>query len=289
MAEQMTFAHTSWAGIELDHPAEWEMFRLMRKGDKWQWGFVDRSHQRIGLLCRKLGYVPNLGKMLETHQEKEKKERTVPLTGQPTGWLGTVRQSEGGWVVNAGRFIEDSMMLVEMIVVWPQRRDQELENVILGSVRSVPVENEMRLWQAMGLKARMHQEYHIVEFKAEVGKVEWVFGKGAKPRQTVAIERISMPKYWLKGTLAGWLRSREEKWTSMKEWTQNVNGHEAACWKATAKGLMVDSLLLKKKVKVEMAWLCEKEQRVYRVSCMATQRGSELAMPEDSEVVCCNR
>jgi hypothetical protein len=289
MAEQMAFAHTSWAGIQLDHPAEWELFRLVRKADRWRCGFMDRTHQRIDMRWRRLDYVPNLGKMLERHQEKEKREKTVPLAGQPEGWMGTVRQVDGGAVVNAGRFVEETMTLVEMIVIWPGKRDQELENAILQSVRGVEAENGMRLWQAMGLKARMSQEYDIVEYKAEVGKVECVFGKGAKPRQKVSVERLAMPKYWLKGTLAGWLRIREEKWQTTEEWKQNVNGHDAAGRKAVGKGLLVDSVLLKKKVKAEVAWLCEKEQRVYRVSCFATQRKSEIAVPTDIEIMCCNR
>jgi hypothetical protein len=289
MAKQMAFAHTSWAGIQLDHPADWELFRMVRKADKWRCGFTDRSHQRIDMRWRKLDYVPNLAKMLERHQEKEKKEKTVPLTGQAEGWMGTVRQVDGGAVVNAGRFVQEAMMLVEMIVVWPGRRDQELENAVLGSVRAVEAENDMKLWQAMGLKALVSREYDIVEYKAEVGRIEWVFGKGRKAGARVSLERLAMPKYWLKGTLAGWLRTREDKWHTMEEWKQNVSGHEAAGRKATSQGLLVDSLLLKKKVMAEVAWLCDKEQRVYRLSCMAKQRRSELALPTDIEIVCCNR
>jgi hypothetical protein len=289
MTEQMVFAHTSWAGIQLDHPADWEMFRLMQKDGRWRAGFTDRTHHRIDIRWRKLGYVPNLAKMLERYQEKEKKEKTVPLTGQPQGWQGTVRQAGEGVVVNAGRFIDETKTLVEMIVVWPQKRDQKLENGIFDSVQSLTAKEGMKLWQAMGLKARMNEGYDIVEYKAEPGRVEWVFGKGRKPAEKLAVERIAMPKYWLKGTLAKWLRTREEKWEKLEEWTQNIGGHEAACWKATSRGLLKDSLLLKKKIKTEMAWLCEKEKRVYRVSFQATQRKSELAMPVDFEVVCCNR
>jgi hypothetical protein len=288
MAEQMAFAHTSWAGIELDHPAEWELFRVVRKADRWRCGFTDRTHQRIDMRWRKLDYVPSLAKMLERYQEKEKKEQTAPLTGQTAGWMGTIRQTEGGSVVNAGTFLEEAMVLVEMILVWPGKRDQELENVVLRSVRPMEVKNGTRLWQAMGLKARMSQEYDIVEYTAEAGRVEWVMGKGAKPRQKVAMERLAMPKYWLKGTLSRWLRTREQKWQVLEEWNQNVSGHEAAGQRASSRGLLVDSLLLKKKVKTEMAWLCDKEQRVYRLACMATQRQSELALPDDVEIICCN-
>jgi hypothetical protein len=288
MAQQMLFSHTSWAGIQLDHPADWELFRLVRKADRWRFGLTDRHHQRVDMRWRKLGYKPNLDKMLERHQEKEKKAKTTPATGLAEGWRGTVRQVEGGCVVNAGKFIEQGGILVEMIIVWPGKRDQNLENTILRSVRHVDVENGRKLWQAMGLKAHVGQEYDIIEYKAEVGRVELVFGKSKKgPR--VAIERIAMPKYWLKGSLTGWLKAREEKWTVLETGKQNVRGHDAAILKAAAKGLMVDSILLKKKVKAEIAWLCDKEQRVYRVSCLATQRGKDISVPDDVEVVCCGR
>jgi hypothetical protein len=164
-----------------------------------------------------------------------------------------------------------------------------LENTILQSVRPPDAEGGMKKWQAMGMKVYIGAEYDIIEYKAESGRIEWVFGKTKKAGRRVAIERLAMPKYWLKGTVAEWLRSQADQRKVTEEWTEKVSGHQATCMRSSAKGLMVDTLLLKKQVKAEMAWLCETEQRVYRVSCFATQRATDIEIPKDVKVECCNR
>jgi len=263
---------------------------MVWKQDRWRCSFTDRYHQRVDMRWRKLRYAPNLGKMLERHQEKEQKEKTVELAGQPEGWKGALRKVEGGWVVNAGRFFEGPKLLVEMIIVWPGARDQRLENSILRSVRPLDIADGMRCWQAMGMKVHMGAEYDIIEYKVEPGRTEWVFGREKKRGARVAVERIAMPGYWLKGTIKDWLRSKAEGWKMLDEWQGEVSGHEAAGLKAYSQGLLVDSLLLKKRVKSEVAWLCDKEQRVYRISCTATQRSKkDVAVPENIEVLCCQR
>jgi hypothetical protein len=273
----------------LDHPVDWELFRATRKDDRWRCEFTDRQHQRIDMRWRRLGYVPNLGKMLERYQEKEQKEKTVELEGLPEGWKGTLRRVEGGSIVNAGRFFDAAKILVEMIVVWPGSRDQHLEKAILRSVEPVHAADGMKVWEAMGMKTYLAAEYDIIEYKAEAGRVEWVFAKQKKGGQRVAIERIAMPKYWLKGTVAQWLASQMEGWSINETWTENVNGHEAACLRGSTNGLMVHSLLFKKNMKAQTAWLCQTEQRVYRISCTATQRKKDIAVPMDVRVDCCKR
>jgi hypothetical protein len=282
----MIFEHTSWRDVQVDHPADWELFRMTWKGDRWRCSFTDRYHQRMDMRWRRLDYAPSMEKMLERHQEKEQRERTVVLDGQPEGWMGTLREVEGGWVVNAGRFFDAAKVLVELILVWPGDRDRQLENRILQGVGPIELQDGMRLWKAMGMSVQLDEKYDIFEYKAEAGRIEWVFAKQKKGGQRVAIERLSMPKYWLKGPVADWLRSQAKDWSIKSQWSQSMNGHTAAALKAEAKGLMVDSLLLKKKVKAEVAWLCDREQRVYRVSCNATQRSREIDVPKDVIVKC---
>ncbi len=278
---------TIWRDVKLEHPVDWELFRMNRKDDRWRCCFADRYHQRLDLRWRRLKYVPDLNKMLERHHEKEKADKTTVLQGQPEGWLGTVRQTEGGWIVNAGKFFENAKLLVEIVVVWPGKRDRSLENRILQGIRPAESESGLKLWKAMGMRVRLSEQYDIIEFKAEAGRVEWIFGKERKRGPRVAIERIAMPKYWLRGTLDKWLMSQSGEWKIMSRSKEVINGHEAAVQKAQTRGLLVDSLVLKRKVKVEKAWLCEKEQRVYKVSCGATQRSLDIDVPEDVMVYCC--
>jgi hypothetical protein len=285
--QQMRFAHISWRDVQLDLPSDWELFRAVRKNDQWRCSFADRYHQRVDIRWRKLGYVPDLERMLERHQEKEQKERTVTLTGQPEEWKGTLRQTQGGWVVNAGRFLEQTGILVEMILVWPERRDAELESRILASVRPIEEENGMKLWEAMGMKARVGAKYDILEYKAEAGKVEWTFGQQKTKGPKVMLQRMAMPKYWLRGTVAEWLLTEAAGRSIQEEWTANVNGHVAAGMRSSARVLLVDSVLLKRQIRAEVAWLCQKELRVYRMACTAAQRSKELGIPTDVKIECC--
>jgi hypothetical protein len=287
--KQMIFASTSWRDIKWDHPGDWELFQMVWKDDRWRCSFTDRYHQRLDMRWRKLNYVPSLENMLQRHQEKAQKEKTVELEGQAEGWKGTLRQVEGGWVVNAGTFLEEAKILVEIILVWPGPRDQELENTILRSVRPLDTADGMKKWEAMGMKVYTDAEYDIIEYKAEAGRIEWVFGKTKKGGRRVAIEKLAMPRYWLKGSVAQWLRSQADEKKVIEEWTEKVNGHQAACLRSSAQGLMADSLLLKRRMKAEMAWLCETEQRVYRISCFAAQRKMDIEIPKDVKIECCKR
>ncbi|HSV27808.1 MAG TPA: hypothetical protein VLH60_07935 [Sedimentisphaerales bacterium] len=263
---------------------------MMRKNDRWRCSFTDRYHQRMDMRWRKLGYVPSLKKMLERHQKKEHQSKTAVLSGQPEGWIGTLREVQGGWIVNTGKFFADAELLVEIILVWPDKRDRELENRILRGIRPVELQDGARIWQAMGMCVRLDGEYDIIEYKAEAGRVEWVFGR-QKDRcgQRVAVERIAMPKYWLKSTIEKWLKSQVQEWTMTDEWSGHINGHEASGLKAVTRGLMVDSLLFKRKFRADRAWLCGNEQRVYKVSCSAIRRSRDISIPEDVFVECCQR
>jgi len=281
---------TSWRGVQLEHPAQWELMRANGLGEPGCCVFADRFYQRLQLQWQKLTYVPRMDLLLQKFREKSKDDdvELSELTTAPAPWQGIVRDLEEGCVVHAGRFFRDSRLLVEVTLVWPQQRDVDLENEILASIRTERPDAPVRLWQAAGLSVSLNREYELLESDSKVGKVCWKFGTDAKAEPTLLIERIALPQYWLDRSLGDWLESQLPKGQHVLDRRAvKVNAHSAQQLISTSR---LGRLTLWRglwKVRMDLGWQCPTEQRVYRVAFWTRSRIEQIHLPEPLEIRCC--
>ncbi len=284
------FNRTVWRGVELDHPADWELMSASRYGAPGACTLADRRHERLKIQWRPLKAAPNLAKLLE--EKKPEPERKIArLTGQPTGWHGTTERTGRAMLVHAGRFFADDGLLIEVMLLWPGKRDRAAENALLQSVRPAQADPQgRRLWQAMGLRMTVGAEYDLLKHYAGSGQVAWGFGpptgKNAKP--VLGARRMAMPRRWLSVPLEEWLQTQlGEPWR--KEFVKRtaVNGHTAARMTSARGARIRDRLGGRRLRRTDLAWECPVENRVYHVQYEEPTGASEARLPEHAQVNCC--
>jgi len=286
---------TCWRGVQVDHPAVWEASVASGPQEGGRLTFVDRRFTRLDLRWRHLKYVPNMDDLLDRSGGKDKKTddqgvTTAMLGSAPPDWRGLVRTGGQGAVVNAGRFFEDQRLLVEAAIIWPKDRDKDLERQILESVTVHKTDAPARHWRALGIDAQVDRQFELVQNNAQVGRVNWMFQGPAKhtPPQLM-IERLAMVDCWLKEPLSEWIVSNLPLHSQvLRDEEISFNRHSARRLLSQSKVGTVSALTGRRMVRVDVAWQCEQDLRLYHIAygCMA-RRGTELELPVELRVDCC--
>lgn len=282
------FDQTVWRGICVRHPAEWELVFASSHGHPGRCSFADRRYERLRVEWHRAKPETNFRKMLEDVASKKREEgkQAEALRGQAEGWYGTVEQTETGTLVHAGRFLEKAGLLADVLMIWPGKRDRRLENEVLSGIAVTPEED---LWQAMGLKVRVPQGYDLLHFLPEAGKVWWEFGrKDGKPWPRFSVERLAVPRYWLKVPLEKWLEGSLEKGArAVSVGKAAYKGHEAVRLLSTKSGGAWDKVRGRREHVVHFAWKCPVEERVYHMRFSDMSRGAFPALPSALAIECC--
>jgi hypothetical protein len=295
MAEPLE--RTCWRAIQVDHPPEWEVAVASGADDPGRLVFADRCFHRLDICWKTLKYIPNMDLMLSKHRQGDRQDGTTlcDLPTAPAPWKGVVRKTPSGAVVHAGRFFRQERLLVEAALVWPDHRDPRLESRVLESIQAVDADGQERLWQAMGLSVTCPSNFDLHESSLKVGLIQWDFrmkphkGRRDKPGPQLRIERIALPDYWLKGrSLQDWLA--EQVPSSSRQLRQQVvpQGRHTACQVlSTGKAPLAGRLRGYRLLRLDVAWRCPIEERVYHVCLSEPRKDEELAFLEHWEVRCC--
>lgn len=274
---------TRWRGMRVTHPAQWEPAGLSGHGEPGQIVLADRRHQRLQVQWKPAGAEPDLTRMFDDIRKSGKKPAR-DLAGV-SGWTGLVIQHEPGHVTHAGRYFAARKILVQVILVWPGRRDEQCERRILGSIALWEDQPTVH-WQALGLSLRLPRGYDLVRSSSLVGRIHWEFVRTAKPLAGLEVERIALPDFWLKTPLQDWLAGQVHKdYRRLECRATELHGHQAAIVISRA-GNLAARLTRRHVIRADIAWRCNEQERVYRVA--AFERGlNRPAWPEGLSVDCC--
>jgi len=304
------FDRTCWRGIRIDHPAQWELAVASRVDQPGRCTFCDRHYQRLDVRWRGLKYVPKpellLDKARRPANGPEGGTTCSDLTGAPRDWSGVVRRTPEGWIVYAVRFFRAERMLVEATLVWPGRRNTSLEKDVLSGIAPEgppPGEAGMRHWWAMGLRVDLDARWKLQTVSAKVGRVKWRFvptdpgsRRGRKPppdsvarrKADLAVERIAMPKYWLKGPLRDWLNELiGPDIQVLHQGVRDYNSHRAERLTTRSPADKLSRLRGLWNLRTDVAWRCPVEHRIYHVCYSEIARAEELSLPESLKIYCC--
>ncbi len=280
---------TSWRGVRVDHPAEWEIALAAGPDDPPRFAFADRHYHRLDVRWQRVERPPNLKLFLEKHRQSPQGQlRDVsPLSGLPAGWSGVLRKGEGGCVTYAAKVFRDRRILTEVTLFWPGRRDIPLEAAILESVAadtSAPV----RLWQAMGLSMELGQEFTLRSSGASVGRVRWQFAAPGREAAKLTVQRLAMPDCWLNRPLEDWLSEQlPPRHVAIDRSITTFNGHLGRRQLSRGKGNLTASLRRLRPMRLDVAWLCPAENRLYHVTFTRLSRTESVKLPESLTVRCC--
>jgi len=273
----------------VDHPAEWELSMACGLNEPGRCEFADRHYQRLDLRWRPLKYVPNLDRMLDKHRRQEEQNAQLEeLHGAPSAWRGVIHKLPDGTVVHAGRFFRNVRWLVETVLVWPENRDQKLENAVLASIAPEDPNSDLRLWQASGMSVTVARRFDLHDSEAKVGRVRWNFATSQKDGPTLSVERIAMPQYWLKGPLREWLVDQlPDGYEQIRQDQKPFNAHRGEWLISCTKARTLSRLRGFKQIRLDLAWLCPMESRAYHVSFTKLSRERDVTLPAHIKVRCC--
>ena len=285
----VSLEHTCWRGMHVDHPRQWELVSASGVDEPGQCKFADRFYERIDLRWRGLQYVPNLDRMLTKYRSAAAKDQQITeLAGAPSHWRGLLQNTAGSQVVHAVRFFQQPRLLAELTIVWPRCRHLELEREILASVRPENPQDKLKLWQAMGISATVCSDFELVKCTSTVGLVKWDFQTRQKRGPLLRIERLAMPQEWLKGPLRDWLAGQLPAGArKLRGELAIYNNHRGEQLISTTKIGTVSNLRGLRRLKIDVAWQCPLEGRLYRVSFAEVSRDQEIALPGHLKVRCC--
>lgn len=172
-----------------------------------------------------------------------------------------------------------------------------------------------RQWRAMGIHLTMPSECELVVCRATVGRIRWEFVDTRRPARrqepNLTVERLALPNYWLltnrtttSGALDEWMleqlppqfevfrqdqtnlphRQKDIGGTFTRHPVQRLISHRKQGRFIRLCGL---NLIRRKVVRLDQAWWCPVENRVYHLSLTETTAMDEIFLPENLEVHCC--
>jgi hypothetical protein len=289
--EEIDLDKTVWRGMEILHPREWALVSASPWGKPGACVFADRRNERFKVQWRAMKTAPNLAKLIEEKPPRDDRPGPVPLKGQPPAWRGTLERAEGGTIVHAGRHFAEEGLFTEAVLLWPGRRDRPLENALLQGVRPAVNDTEGRcVWRAMGLFVRVASSRDLLRFRMDEGQTSWGFGpRGVKAAHPdLGLRRIAMPWRWLHTPLDAWLQTQlEPGWRLRLARRTFHNNHTAARIVSFRRGRMRHALAGRVLLRVDLAWHCDVEDRVYHVQYQKETAEHDLSLPADLTVECC--
>ena len=97
-ARRMTteLERTCWRGMQIGHPADWELSLASALDAPGQCSFSDRYYQRLDVRWRPVTYVPDMDRMLDKYRTRKGKKTAFHDAGHlPDAWRGLACKIEG--------------------------------------------------------------------------------------------------------------------------------------------------------------------------------------------------
>ncbi|MCE5327442.1 MAG: hypothetical protein LLG01_13625 [Planctomycetaceae bacterium] len=286
------FERTCWRGLEVDHPAHWEV--AVASGPKQDHRLVlaDRYHHRLDVRWKHLDYNPQLERVMDRYRQHEGGSvEFQPIDSLSEGWLGVLQPLEPkGALAHLGKFFAARGVLVEATVFWPGKRDVNLERVLAEGISPQDPAPPQRTWQAMGMSLDIDKRYDLTEADLKVGRLRWTFASGAKGDAELVVERIALAEQWLDEPLREWLvRELPGEFTPLRQDAMELPAHRGERVTSQAKMYFHHTLRGIRRLRVDQAWLCPLESRVYRMTASLPSREQALDFPAHVSVRCCRR
>lgn len=282
---------TCWRGLSIEHPTEWEMSFASSFDAPKRCSFSDRRSERLDVRWRPLKAVPNLDHMIERYRDKAPKNRDdvrlEVIEDLPAPWSGLLQKGPDGKVLYAGRFFAEQRILVEVTLAWPKRRHTSLEARCLGGIAPLPTDVDATRWRAMGMDVSVPAEFDLVEHSSKVGRQHWVFEDPARNGATLMFDRYAMVETWLKTPIQSWLETQLPHGRVIRRTGQRIHGHMAERLLSRRRHGTLSSLRGVAILRVDLAWTCPMDTRLYHIIFERPARGEDLDLPACFDVKCC--
>ena len=157
---------------------------------------------------------------------------------------------------------------MQAVLLWPEGRDERLEERILRSVRDERLSaGRVRRWRAFGMDMNVSEGLLLAECRVEPANADMTFAPehGAAPRER--FRRLGLVSHWLTGPVDGWLRLQVPKEVRVeREEMLQVDGHTVSRVRGRRRGWGGVRMLGRRAPYEACAWICPRDERLYSVA-----------------------
>ena len=272
-----------WQHLRLELPDEWEMLQFARDPRTGRCGFADRYQIRLELDWRALPAPPHMGRMRSDYLAKLRHDGTMPDAEATAAgdWPGIVGTQAGLLTSRFGRYLANEGLLVELVFLWPDGRDEALEADVLASLGPEPDRAGMQRWRAFGLDLLASAELPLSGCVVQPARANLAFANKARGREE-AFVRLGMVSEWLQGSVANWLGGQTPRDVVRPgTWAETLGTHEVAA----LSGVRRPALLRRARPYHAAAWICPADGRLYCASASGADERPALA---GGRLSCCD-
>ena len=263
-----------WRQIGIELPADWECLQFARDPVMGRCAFADRHRYRCELSWRKFKAEPDFERMIKDYANSLESQwqdiKTIRCRGMP----GLIGRRGDEFVSRFGTYLPGAGILIELVFIHPDERDDKLEARILPTLREVlPDADGLQQWRAFGMDMRVPATFTLGECKVEPTRVGLKF-EGDTAADRWIFRRYALVDEWLKQPLRDWLAGQHDEFvrdprpetiTRGNEHMERVSGR----WKP--KGL-----LLRGGHYAAAAWRNQVDRRLYHVICITSRKNQNL-------------
>lgn len=267
-----------WRQVGIQLPRDWECLQFARDAQAGRCAFADRRRYRLELNWRQFKAKPDFERMLKDYQSALDSSWDKIKSVTCRSWPGLIGIRENEAVSRYGRFFAELGLLVEVVFIHEQQRDDALEARVLPTVRAVmPDDKGYQPWRAFGMDVRVPSGFTLAECVVEPARIGFRFDGPKKPDRWI-FRRYGMVSSWLNIPVRDWLaqqagefvrEARPETVTRGNTGIERLNGR----WKPRG-------LLLPRGAYAAAAWKEEGDGRLYHAICI-TGKGRAAWHPKN--------
>jgi len=277
-----------WRNVRLCIPADWEMLQFSRTMAEGRCAFADRYRFRLELSWQAAASEPDFDRMMSDYAARLREQaEEAPRRLDGTPWHGLESKVNGVVTTRFGRFLPGEKCVVEVVLLWPEGRDEALERAVLTSVAPEPPHNGLHRWRAFGMDVLADSRLALAGCRVEPANAEMIFTDQAG--ETVErFARRGMVSEWLTEPVAAWLRRHAPAHADVSASTVRQAEHDVACLVSEERAPGLRGRLGRRRRREAAAWICPKDGRLYSV--LRTALGAAHGEPSDffgRRLACC--
>lgn len=257
---------------------------------KGRCAFADRYQFRFELDWLAVVSAPDVPRAVSDYQAQIEDEGGERTEGIRCGeWQGLAGHQGGEKVSRFLRYLAELGLFVEVVFVWPEKRDADLERQVLHTVR--PEQGDVpggQRWRAFGMDLVASPGLTLERCTVRPADAEMVFS-GKRGRYEERFARRGMVSDWLRGSVGDWLREQSPAAAVLsRERLVEHAGHRVLGFNGEIRG---PGILRRPRRLQTAAWLCPDDERLYSVTrtCPGAPAEDDPTLLAGSGLRCCAR
>jgi hypothetical protein len=263
-----------WRQIGLTLPADWECLQFSREWQAGRCAFADAYRYRFELNWRIYKSEPDFDRMLKEYAGSLESNWRDVRPVNSAGWRGLAGRRGDEAVTRYGRYLAPIGVLVEVVFIAEQRRDESLEHRVLRTIEAVPPQADgLQRWRAFGLDVQVPAAFRLEECVVQPARIGLRFISGRAPDRWI-FRRYGMVDAWLDQPVDRWLAAQTE--AGVKEERPGRTSRDGYTVYRLQGRWRPRGLLKAGGAFAASAWRDPRDQRLYQAICVTGRRHAAL-------------